>query len=81
MLSIKGVVKNNSKTSNGEFGIVTVGPTEETNGFMLTGCKLDDQVDVDVDVELLDDGRVTLAVDDESIDDKDVGDDVWTVVD
>ena len=77
MLSIKGVVKNNSKTSNGEFGMVTLGPTEDTNGFMLTGCKLEDQVDV----ELLDDGRVRLAVDDESMDDKDGGDDVWTVVD
>ena len=48
---------------------------------MHTGCNLEDQVDVDVDVELLDDGRVRLAVDDESIDDKDYGDDVWTVVD
>ena len=48
---------------------------------MLTGCKLDDQVDVDVDVEMLDDGKVRLAVDDESIDDKDEGHDVWTVVD
>ena len=29
---------------------------------------------------MLDDGRLRLAVDDESIDDKD-GDDVWTIVD
>ena len=79
MLSIKGVVRNNSKTSNGEFGMVTLGPKEDTRGFMLTGCKLEDQVDVDI--ELLDNGRVRLAVDDESIDDKDGGDDVWTVVD
>ena len=57
--------------------MVTLEPTEDTNGFMLTGCKLEDQVDV----ELLDDGRVRLAVDDESIDDKDAGVDVWTVVD
>ena len=58
MLSIKGVVKNNSKTSNGEFGMVTLGPTEDTNGFILPSCKLEDRVDVDV--ELLDDGRVRL---------------------
>ena len=39
--------------------MVTLGPTEDTNGFMLTGCKLEDQVDVDV--ELLDNGRVRLV--------------------
>ena len=39
--------------------MATLGPTEDTNGFMLTGCKLEDQVDVDV--ELLDDGGVRLV--------------------
>ena len=45
---------------------------------MLTGCKLEDQIDVDVG--FLDDWVVDGWFND-SIDDKDEGDDGWTVVD
>ena len=61
--------------------MVTLGPIEDTNGFMLTGCKLENQVDVVIG--FLDDWRIRLVDGwfNKSIDDKDGGDDVWTVID
>ena len=44
----KGRYKNNLYTSSVEFGMVTQGPTEDTDGWMLTGCNLEDYIDVDV---------------------------------
>ena len=34
-------MKNNSNTSRGESGIITVGPTDETNGLIVTHFKVD----------------------------------------
>ena len=36
----KWAVKNNSKTSSGESGTGTVGPTADWKGVMVTGCRL-----------------------------------------
>ena len=47
ILAIKEGVKNNSYTSSVEFGMVTQGPTGDTNGWMLTGYNLEDLIDVD----------------------------------
>ena len=81
MLVIKERIKNNSNTSSGKFGMVTLAPTVDTDSWMLTGCNLEDHVDVNVGV--FDDWRVGqvdgLTVN-ELINDKD-GDNVCTVVD
>ena len=40
IICIKGAVKRSSKTSSGESGTGTVGPTADWNGVMVTGCRL-----------------------------------------
>ena len=58
--------------------MVTLGSPVDTNGWILTGCNLEDQVNVDVG--LLDDWRVGDWTVNELIDNKD-RDDVCIVVD
>ena len=38
----EGRSKNNSNTSSGEFGMATLGPTGDINGWILAGCNLED---------------------------------------
>ena len=72
MMVIKEGVKNNLYTSSVEFGMVTQRPTEDTDGWMVNGCNLEDYIDVDVG--FLDDWRVGQVggwIVNELIDDKD----------
>lgn len=61
MLTIKDGVKTTQMPSSGELGMVTLGPTVDTSGWMLTQCNLEDHVDIDVG--FLDDWRVVLVDD------------------